>query len=121
MCKEVIPHMKRNNWGRIINITDAKATELKASLNTTAYNIAKTGLIILTKSLAKACGDYNVTINSIAPGVLCNSIIKPDVSEICKKRYSRPSDIVSAIRYFLSPESEYTTGANLEVTGGFNL
>jgi 3-oxoacyl-[acyl-carrier protein] reductase len=121
MCKEVLPGMEKRQFGRIINIADSAADRIQAAVKTTPYIIAKTGVLILTKSLALSYASSDITINAISPGVLENSIVKPPFEEIPKLRYGEISDILGAIRYFIEASSKYVTGANLLVAGARDL
>ncbi|MFH0778234.1 MAG: SDR family oxidoreductase [Candidatus Eisenbacteria bacterium] len=65
-----LPHMKKRKWGRIINIGVAGCDTVRAFSNNTAYNVAKTGVLILSKSLAKEVAGFGITVNVVAPGLV---------------------------------------------------
>jgi 3-oxoacyl-[acyl-carrier protein] reductase len=119
-CQAVIPLMRDSGGGRIVNIGYAGAEHLIARPNIAAYSIAKTGVILYSKALAKVEIKNNITVNVVSPGVIENSISQP-VTEIPIGRSGKLDELVSAVLYFLSPEARYVTGVTLEVSGGWNL
>lgn len=122
VTQAAIPHLKKLGSGRIVNFACASAQNLIARRVNTAYIIAKTGIIIYTKSLAKELIKDNITANLISPGIVENSF---DVEEITPtlplKRPATLREIVQTAWFFISPESEYITGQNIEVSGGWFL
>ena len=115
-CQKVLPGMKKNKWGRIINFGCVAAESLTIRKNTTPYYIAKTGVIMFTKILAYEYAKYNITINSISPGILKTSIVK---TKTPANRLADFSDITNAINFLLKEESNYINGANIEVAGAW--
>ncbi len=77
--KYSLPLMKRNNWGRIINI--ASAHGLVASPKKSAYVAAKHGLIGLTKSVALEVANHNITINAICPGYVKTPLLEKQIQD----------------------------------------
>ena len=124
-CQTAVPLMRDNvvkngQGGRIINIGYAGSEKLVARPSIAAYGIAKTGVILYSKSLAKVEAKNNITVNIISPGVIENSITKP-IEEIPMKRLGFLDEMVGAMRYFISEEAAYVTGVTIEVSGGWNL
>mgnify|MGYP001612028275 CR=1 FL=1 len=119
-CRAAVPLMRAAGGGRIVNIGYAGAQSLVARPNLTAYAIAKTGVVLLTKAIARAEAGNCVTANVVAPGVIENSTTKP-LREIPAGREGRIEDVAAAVLYFVSPEAGYVTGQVLEVAGGWNL
>ena len=115
-CQAVLPEMKRKKWGRIINFGSVSAETLTVRKNTTPYYIAKTGVIMLTKVLAYEYAGYNITVNSVSPGILKTSTVKTDLPA---RRFADFSDIINALNFLLKEESGYINGANLEVSGAW--
>lgn len=108
-CKSALPMMK--NYGRIINIGCMGCDRITIRKMTSPYYMAKTGLWMLTKSLALET-KKGVTVNMVSPGVLESSVVKPQ-AEIIKF-----SDINNAVMFLLSENSGKINGSNMEVSGG---
>ncbi len=87
-----------------------------------AYRIAKAGIIIYTKSLAKELIKDKITANVVSPGIAENSIgLEESISLLPTKRPATLKEISNAVSFFISPEADYITGQILEVAGGFRL
>lgn len=107
--------------GRIINIGDSSAERVRAAPLDTPYRIGKTGIAILTKSFAEQAAPRGITVNMISPGTLEDSQTKPDLADMPAGRYATYADITHALRCLLDPGSGYICGANIKVTGGWDL
>ena len=109
--------------GNIINIGMAGLEGNRAAEHGTDYFVSKTGLLVLTRSLARAHGAKNIRVNMVSPGQLNNSIDLPPPDEIGAwvplGRAGRLADVAQAVEYLL--EATYVTGANLDVAGGYRL
>jgi 3-oxoacyl-[acyl-carrier protein] reductase len=119
-CRAAVPLMRAAGGGRIVNLGYAGTQNLVARSNLTAYAIAKTGVVLLTKAIARAEAGNRITANVVAPGVIENSATKP-LGEIPAGREGRIEEVAAAVVYFVSPEAAYVTGQVLEVAGGWNL
>ena len=119
--------MKKNNFGRIINISsvDAIRPEDKCS----HYVASKSGILGLTKSMALELAKYNILVNAILPGPidtdkkidygLENS--KKVMSRVALKRLGDPNEIADLILFLASTKSNYITGSSIVIDGGFLL
>ncbi len=119
-CQAAVPLMRSAGGGRIINLGYAGAEKLVARPGIIAYSIAKTGVILYSKALAKTEAKNNITVNVLSPGVMDNSMTQP-TEEIPMERTGRLSELTAAALYLLSPAAAYVTGSTLEVAGGWNL
>jgi len=119
-CKEALRIMDKKEYGRIITTGFASVGNNHAEREITPYFIAKNGLLIFTKSLAKELASSAITVNMISPGVLETSISKP-IEQIPAKRLGKLSEMIHVLNFLISPESNYVTGVNIEVAGGWNL
>ncbi|MDR2463536.1 MAG: SDR family oxidoreductase [Verrucomicrobiales bacterium] len=119
--RAALPWLRKSARARVINIGDAAADRVGARDLALSYHIGKTGALMLTKTLAQEAARHGVTVNMISPGCLENSLILPDVKKIPAARYGTFDDIWNAVAFLLKPESNYLTGANLIVSGGWNL
>lgn len=113
--------MLRRQAGRIINISDAGADRITARPRTLPYHIGKMGVLMITKTMARAEAEHGVTVNALLPGVLDNSEPLPPAADIPAGRHGTAEDILAAVNYLLSDQAGYTTGSFIQVGGGWNL
>lgn len=122
ITKAALPYLKVANGARIINLACASAQNVVSRRTNTAYIIAKTGIIIYTKSLALELIKDKITVNVISPGVAENSWdLEEMISKLPAKRPAKLTEINNAVSFFISPEADYITGQVLEVAGGWRL
>jgi len=122
ITQTAIPYLKEANGGRIVNFACANSHNIKACNLNTAYIVAKSGVIIYTKSLAKELAPLKITANIIAPGIAENSFdIEEIVPRLPLKRAATLNEMCRAVWFFIDPCAEYITGQVLEVSGGWNL
>ncbi len=122
LTQSAIPYLKAATWGRVVNFAFATAQNVVADELQTAYRIAKTGVIIYSKSLAKELVEYGITVNVIAPGVAENSVdLAETIPLLPMKRPATLEEVSHAVNFFIGPNSDYITGQVLEVAGGFRL
>ncbi len=110
--KVALPAMRKQKYGRIINFGSAGCDQITTRPMTTPYYIAKTGLLMLTKSLARELANTGVTVNIISPGILPTSLVKPPGAPIMKF-----DDIANAVLFLVETKSPVITGANIKVSG----
>ena len=120
LCRAALPLMQTAGGGRIVNLGFTGAELLKARPSIAPYSIAKTGVILYSKALAKTYAADKITVNVVSPGVMENSVAQP-VESIPLGRSGKLSELSSAVLYLVSPEAAYITGVTLEVAGGWNL
>ena len=120
LCRAAVPLMQAAGGGRIINLGFTGAELLKARPSIAPYSIAKTGVILYSKALAKTYAADKITVNVVSPGVMENSVAQP-VESIPLGRTGKLSELSSAVLYLVSAEAAYITGVTLEVAGGWNL
>jgi 3-oxoacyl-[acyl-carrier protein] reductase len=117
--------MKREKCGRIINISSMSAE--RGSYRHTHYCASKAGVIGLTRALAKEVGVYNITVNSVCPGIVVTKMQTDNLfyekkdqwmKEMSIKRFGKPSDIANAVYFLSSEDAGWITGQSLHVNGG---
>ena len=121
ILKIAIPHLKKNNSGRIINI--ASAYGIIGGENSVAYSASKHAVIGLTKSLALELADYNIQCNSVLPGFIETEMSeKKEHKELAKKtptkKMGEPSDISDLILFLSIMNSSYIHGSSILIDGG---
>lgn len=113
----ILPHMRENKFGRIITMgSSSSSTPLSRKL-TSPYYAAKTGLYIMMRAFAAEEAKNGITVNMISPGIVKTSIVKAGVVPI--GRFAEYEDITNALKFLIAEKSEYITGANIDVNGGF--
>lgn len=120
VSRAVLP-MLREGGGRIINISDAGADRITARPRCLPYYIGKTGVLILTKTMAVTEARYGVTVNAVLPGALENSDPAPALARIPAGRYGRFEDVLEAVRFLLGGGAGYISGSFIQAGGGWNL
>ncbi len=122
----VAPGMKARKRGRIINFSMANADQMVAQPEVTGHYIAKAGVLILTRTLAKLLAPYGITVNAISPGFIDSGSAPPEelagvIKRIPAGYVGSVADTVAAVRFFLSEEARYVNGANLHLSGGWGV
>ncbi len=115
-----LPGMKERKWGRIINLGYSRVEQLAAYKNITPYAIAKTGLLILTRSVAASVASSGITVNMVSPGLIEGGVIPPS-RKVPAGRLGKFEDISQAVLFLVSEKAAYITGTNLIVAGGWKL
>lgn len=120
VSKAMLP-MLREGGGRIINVSDSGADRIVARPRALPYYVGKTGILIVTRTMAVTEARYGITVNAILPGALENSDPLPDVARMPAMRHGRFEDVEAAIRFLLDERSSYISGSFIQVGGGWNL
>jgi 3-oxoacyl-[acyl-carrier protein] reductase len=124
-CRAVLPTMRSQRYGRIINISSG--TVFEGLANRIHYVTSKAGVIGFTRTLAKETGADNITVNAIAPGsTLAESDPTPEIVRMREAaiatraipRVQVPDDLLGALIFFASDDSAFITGQTLVVDGG---
>lgn len=130
ICKNVLPYMEKQNYGRIVFISGGLSYRFFKGHS--AYSTIKAGLNAFCKTMVLEEGEHNITVNIVAPGKVIpkgggESNYNPNVLEDYEreqmsrsplKRFATAGDVANAVLYFVSPEASCITGQTLFVTGG---
>ena len=126
--QEAAKHMESHGGGSIINISSIGG--LVPDISQIAYGTSKAAINYLTKLIAVHEASHNIRCNAVLPGMTATDAVEKNLSEdfrnlflrhIPLKKIGLPEEIASAVVYFASDESAYTTGQILSVSGGFGL
>jgi NAD(P)-dependent dehydrogenase (short-subunit alcohol dehydrogenase family) len=132
-CRAVIPHMIAAGGGAIVNT--ASTSGLQGVPLQAAYGASKSGVILMTRSLANAYGAFNVRVNAICPGTIETPMLRTAAAEgrartessvapgstspsVALRRMGTADEIASVVTFLVSDESSYVTGVWLPVDGG---
>jgi len=118
--KAVLPGMRKREWGRIVNLGYSRVEQLVAFSTITPYAIAKTGLLILTRSAAASEASAGITVNMVSPGLMKGGIL-PESRDIPRGRLGKFKDVSHAVLFLVSEEADFITGTNLVVAGGWKI
>jgi len=135
-CRAVMPHMLRQRWGRIVNIS---GTQWKRPLPTSMpAGVANAGLVNFSKALAEMLGPSNILVNVVSPGPIntrrieylieqrAQSLARPVdevredfVREVTLGRFGEPHEVARVITFLVSEAASFMTGAVVDVDGGY--
>ena len=122
--KAVIPTMKRQKYGRIVNIASIAGKE--GNPNAAAYSAAKAGVIALTKSLGKELAGFDIAVNAVTPAAAKTPILDQVtqqhidymLSKIPRNRFLLVEEAAAMIRWLVSKENSFTTASVFDLSGG---
>jgi 3-oxoacyl-[acyl-carrier protein] reductase len=135
LCREAIPHMQRQQWGRIIHIT---SVSVKQPLdNLLLSNSLRLAVIGLSKSLANELAPYNITVNAVCPGSIATHRVESLILAQARKRgisveesrrertakipmgrLGKPRELAGLVAFLASEEAGFITGTAIQVDGG---
>ena len=124
--------MKKAGYGKIVNTASMSGHIVNTPQNQTPYNVSKAGVLHMTRSLAAEWAQYGIRINSISPGYTRTSLVENLISTpegkkmmeswmplIPMRRMAEVSDLQGAVVYLSSEASDYMTGSDLVIDGGY--
>ncbi|MBC5648623.1 SDR family NAD(P)-dependent oxidoreductase [Christensenella tenuis] len=125
MTQAVIPYMKKNKYGRIVNASSISAT--LADVGLVGYGCSKAAVNMFTKIMAGELAPYDITVNAYAPGIIhtdmTDGMIRErgdvQVKQIALKRFGTGEEAAALVAFLSSPEAGYVTGEIIGVDGGF--
>jgi NAD(P)-dependent dehydrogenase (short-subunit alcohol dehydrogenase family) len=128
-CKEVLPQMKSQGFGKIVNMSSRAATGLGGS--PAAYAAAKAGIIAMTTRIANEAGPYGVNVNAVAPDTTLTDRILNELwlakseedkqaylNSVALRRMGQPEDQAKVIAFLASEDADYISGQTIHVNGG---
>jgi 3-oxoacyl-[acyl-carrier protein] reductase len=134
-CGKVLPRMKENNWGRIVNITSMSVKQPVDGL--ILSNTVRAGVVGLSKTLSNEFAPFNITVNNVCPGRIHTDRITQLANDRAKKegksfeevisameqdipvgRIGRPEELANLVVFLASERASYITGTTIQVDGG---
>jgi 2-hydroxycyclohexanecarboxyl-CoA dehydrogenase len=127
-AQAVLPDMKSEHWGRIVNISSSSAQT--GAINMVAYSSSKGAVVTMTRSMAQEFGPLGITVNNIPPGSVMGTIMSEAnrdrfqiptevlLSTLPVRRMGEPNDIANACAWLCKEETSYVTGQTIGVNGG---
>ncbi|MBX3586327.1 MAG: SDR family oxidoreductase [Ramlibacter sp.] len=123
-CREVVPHMRGRNYGRIVNIASVAGKD--GNPNASAYSASKAAVIALTKSLGKELADSGVRVNCVTPAAVKTAIfdqMTPEhiqfmLSKIPMGRFGTPEEVAALVGWLCTEDCSFSTGAVFDLSGG---
>lgn len=123
-CRAVVPLMKAQNYGRIVNIASIAGKE--GNPNASAYSASKAAVIGLTKSLGKELAGFDISVNAVTPAAVRTPIfdqmpqahIDFMLSKIPKARFGTVGEVANLICWLASEEASFSTAAVFDISGG---
>ena len=123
-CREVVPHMRTRNYGRIVNIASVAGKD--GNPNASAYSASKAAVIALTKSLGKELADTGVRVNCVTPAAVKTAMfdqMTPEhiafmLSKIPMARFGTVDEVAAMVTWLSTVECSFSTGAVFDLSGG---
>ena len=123
-CREIVPHMKARNKGRIVNIASVAGKD--GNPNASAYSASKAAVIALTKSIGKELADTAICVNCVTPAAVKTPIfdqLTPEhiqfmLSKIPMGRFGTPEEIAAMVAWLCTDDCSFSTGAVFDLSGG---
>ena len=123
-CKAVLPEMKKNNWGRIVNLGGLSAHI--SAIGRAHVITSKTAVVGFTRALAMEYAETGITINTVVPGLIDtvrgasagSSLVHPSHSNPPVGRKGYPVEVATMISNLCGPNSDFITGQTIHVNGG---
>ncbi len=118
--KAALPGMRKRKWGRVVNIGYSRAEHLGAYPTIAPYAVAKTGLLVLTRTAAASEVASGITVNMVSPGLIRGGALPP-MKNISESQLGTYEDVAEAVAWCASDRAAAVTGTNLIVAGTWKM
>lgn len=124
--KQVLPHMMRRQWGRIINFSSSAGKNV-STLGGAHYTAAKAAILGLTRHTAMEAAPFGITVNAVCPGLINTEMVRSEIEEIKLRKLSsqfpvprlgNPDEVAELVSFLVSEQAAYITGASVDINGG---
>jgi len=124
--REVAPIMKKQRWGRIINMSSSAGRSV-STLGGCHYTAAKAGMLGLTRSMARELAPFDITVNAVCPGLIDTEMVDKEVTPERLRQYldsfpiprlGTPLEVAHTFLFLASEQAAYITGASIDINGG---
>jgi len=116
-AKAVLPHMVKQDYGRIVNVSSRTAAEKSRRVKSGAYAISKVGVIVLTEILADEMKNYDINVNCVMPSTIDTPNNRRNFPKADFSKWVDPNEIAEVMLFLLSDASKVTSGACIPVYG----
>jgi len=126
MTKAVLPHMMRNGWGKIVNMSSS-AGKTVSTLGGAHYTTAKTALLGFNRAVAKEMAPHGITSNAVCPGLIDTEMVRRNCTPEMIAKYEKsfpisrlglPEEVADLVMFLSCRESDYITGGAFDINGG---
>ena len=124
--KKVIPCMRENGWGRIINFSSTAGKNI-STVGGAHYTAAKAAVLGLTRHTAKEVAQFGITVNALCPGLINTEMVRDTISDESVEKYAdsfpikrlgNPEEVAELVMFLASDKAAYITGASMDINGG---
>ncbi len=124
--REVIPIMKKQRWGRIVNVSSSAGRSV-STIGGCHYTAAKAAMLGLTRAMAKEVGSFGITVNAVCPGLIDTEMVRRTIPGETIQRFEKsfpiprigtPEEVADLVLFLAGDESAYITGASVDINGG---
>jgi len=117
LCKAVLPGMIEQNYGKIVCVAARPALEKRYRAKSGAYSVSKSGVVVLTETIAEEVKKYNININCVVPSTIDTPDNRKNMPDADTSKWVKPEEIANVILFLISDDSKVTSGAAVPVYG----
>ncbi len=130
LMHKAVPHMKKNRFGRIVNI--GSISGVMGEANAAIYSATKAGLIGLSKATGLELAEYGITVNTINPGWVDTELGRESIEDsefsqeeiletVPQRRFVKPEEVAGLVKYLISEDAKGITGQSINLCAGLSV